>query len=123
MALMTRRRTHKKPTRKPTKKPATRVQSKGSLMAQVQKKFPGGKIRPAPPSAGGGSGGCILVEHESGDTYLCCLDENDDIACRIATIDSGSDDDSSGAGPGRAQVPNYIRGTKRRRRFRRGHIG
>jgi hypothetical protein len=86
-------------------------------MEQARKKFPGSNIRPAPPgTAAGDSGGCILVEHKNGSTYLCCLDEDDEIACRVVTIETANGDEPSGSG----QIPNYIRGTKRRRRFMRG---
>jgi len=117
MGIMGRRRTHKAPGG------PSGVQGKGTLMEQVRRKFPGGRIRPAPPGmAAGDGGGCILVEHESGNTYLCCLNEAEEVVCRMATIKAAGDDDSSGTGPGRAKIPNYIRGTKRRRRAARGRI-
>jgi hypothetical protein len=108
-----------KPTR-PSGRGMSGTQARSMLMAYAHKNFPGAQIRPAPPgTAAGDSGGCILVDHKSGNTYLCCLDEDDEIVCRIVTLEIPDDDDASRPRP----TPNYIRGTKRRRRWNRGHIG
>lgn len=132
MALMTRRRTHKRPKRKPTKsgRGASKLQGHAMLMEYAHKHFPGARIRQAPP--GTSEANCILIEHEkSGKSYICCEIKKaagdppggPGVRCTLTDIAVPDEPSGAGVGPGPGWVPNYIRGHKARRRAARNTRG